>query len=78
MSNLIPILSRCGQDATGPANLALSAVFTVGFAGLIAGPAALGFVAHLFSVKVAFRIVCIALAVFALSCSTVSERLASD
>lgn len=79
MSNLIPILfTLTGRTRRMPANLALSAVFTVGYAGLIAGPAALGFVAHLFSVKVAFWIVCIGLATFALSCSKVSRRLISD
>ena len=79
MSNLIPILfTLAGQTRRMPANLALSAVFTVGYTGLIARPAALGFVAHLFSVKVAFWIVCIGLAIFAVSCTKVSERLASN
>ncbi|WP_271022274.1 hypothetical protein [Rhizobium sp. RCAM05973] len=58
-----------------PANLALSAVFTVGYAGIIAGPAAIGFVAHAASLQSAFWILCGAVAIIAITARAVAARI---
>jgi len=42
-----------------PPNLALAAISGIGYAGILAGPALIGFIAHLTSLLVAFG--CIAL-----------------
>lgn len=76
ISNLIPILfTLTGKTRSMPANLALASVLTVGYAGIIAGPAAVGFVAHLFTLQVAFWILCAAVAVIAASSRTVVSKL---
>lgn len=76
ISNLIPILfTLTGKTKSMPANLALASVFTVGYVGIIAGPAAVGFVAHLFSLQIAFVILCLAVAVIAASARTVVSKL---
>lgn len=76
ISNLIPILfTLTGKTRSMPANLALSSVFTVGYVGIIAGPAAIGFVAHATSLQTAFWILCFAVAVIAASARSVLARL---
>jgi len=76
ISNLIPILfTLTGKTRSMPANLALSSVFTVGYVGIIAGPAAIGFVAHATSLQTAFWILCFAVAVIAASARSVISRL---
>jgi hypothetical protein len=37
-----------------PGNVAVPAITTLGYAGILAGPAAIGFVSHLSSLSVAF------------------------
>ena len=46
-SNVVPVLySALGRQRAMPANLAVTAVTTLGYAGILAGPAGIGFVAH--------------------------------
>jgi MFS family permease len=54
-SNVVPVLfRRCGSvPGTSPA-MAVAALTTVGYAGQLMGPAAVGFVAHLSSLPAAF------------------------
>lgn len=76
ISNLIPILfTLTGKTRSMPANLALSSVFTVGYVGIIAGPAAIGFLAQATSLQTAFWILCFAVAIVAASARSVVARL---
>jgi predicted MFS family arabinose efflux permease len=54
-SNLVPVLfSQAGRQTVMPVGLAVAAVTTVGYAGILAGPAAIGFVSHLTDLPTAF------------------------
>ncbi len=54
-SNIVPILfTAAGNQKAMPASLAIAAITTIGYAGILAGPALIGFVAHLSSLKLAF------------------------
>jgi hypothetical protein len=43
-----------GRQTVMPGNVAVPAITTLGYAGILAGPAAIGFVSHLSSLSVAF------------------------
>ncbi|WP_230411500.1 MFS transporter [Collimonas humicola] len=54
-SNIVPILfSAAGNQGAMPASLAIAAITTIGYAGILAGPALIGFVAHASSLNSAF------------------------
>ncbi|NHZ63868.1 MFS transporter [Massilia genomosp. 1] len=54
-SNIVPILfTAAGSQRAMPASLAIGAITTLGYAGILAGPAAIGLVAHASSLPVAF------------------------
>lgn len=54
-SNVVPILfTAAGNQSAMPASLAIAAVTTLGYAGILAGPAMIGFVAHASSLTLAF------------------------
>jgi len=54
-SNIVPILfTAAGGQQDMPASLAISAVTTIGYAGILTGPALIGFVAHASSLHIAF------------------------
>jgi predicted MFS family arabinose efflux permease len=54
-SNIVPILfSAAGRQRVMPASLAIGAITTLGYAGILAGPALIGFVAHAASLNLAF------------------------
>ena len=54
-SNIVPILfTAAGRQKDMPSGLAISAVTTIGYAGILAGPALIGFVAHASSLHMAF------------------------
>ena len=60
-SNIVPVLfSAAGRQQDMPASLAISAITTIGYAGILAGPALIGLVAHTASLQLAF---------FALACA---------
>ncbi|MDQ0122126.1 MFS family permease [Pseudomonas lini] len=55
VANIVPILFRAALNQHDvPSAQALSAVATVGYLGVLMGPAAIGFVSHATSIKVAF------------------------
>ncbi len=57
-SNLVPIMfSAAGNQKTMPANLAIASVTTLGYAGILAGPALVGFIAQIFSLSIALSFV---------------------
>jgi hypothetical protein len=54
-SNIAPILvTAAGGQQDMPPAAAISAVTTLGYAGILAGPALIGFVAHISSLHMAF------------------------
>ncbi|SDG17303.1 MULTISPECIES: MFS transporter [unclassified Duganella] len=54
-SNVVPILfTAAGNQRAMPASLAIAAVTTLGYTGILAGPAMIGFVAHASSLSLAF------------------------
>ncbi|WP_407642429.1 MFS transporter [Arboricoccus pini] len=60
-ANIVPVLfTAAGNQSVMPANQALAAVTTVGYAGVLVGPAVIGFIAQASSLRTAFA--CIALA----------------
>jgi MFS family permease len=57
-SNIVPVLfSSAGRQTAMPENVAVPAITTLGYAGMLVGPAAIGFVAHAASLSAAFLIV---------------------
>ena len=74
-SNIVPVLfTRAGSQTAMPASLAVPAMTTMGYAGLLAGPALIGFTAHATSLLVAFGL----LAALMLIAAVIARRLASD
>lgn len=56
-ANIVPVLfSAVGRQTVMAENVAVPATMTLGYAGILAGPAAIGLVAHLSSLSVAFLI----------------------
>lgn len=54
-SNIVPVLfSLAGRQTVMPPALAIAAVTTTGYAGILAGPALIGFASHLTSLPIAF------------------------
>lgn len=67
-SNIVPVLfSAAGGTRDMPPGLAITAISTLGYLGLLAGPALIGFVAHLTSLTAAFALLSAALLVVAAS-----------
>jgi MFS family permease len=72
-ANIVPILfTSAGRQTAMPASLAVPAMTTMAYAGLLAGPAGIGFVAHASSLTVAFLLLAVLLVVVAI----VGRRLA--
>ena len=73
-ANIVPVLfSAVGRQHAMPANLAIGAVTTLGYAGILAGPAGIGFVAHAAGLPTAFLGVAALLLVVA-ACSSAVTR----
>ncbi|HEY9104539.1 MFS transporter [Chitinimonas sp.] len=54
-SNIVPILfTAAGAQTAMPASLAVAAITTLGYTGILAGPALIGFIAHASSLNAAF------------------------
>jgi len=61
-SNIVPVCySAVGRQRTMTENVAVPAITTLGYGGILVGPAAIGFVAHLSSLELAFMIIAIML-----------------
>ena len=66
--NIVPVLfSAVGRQSAMPENVAVPAITTLGYAGILAGPAGIGFVAHMTSLPTAFLILAAMLIAVALS-----------
>ncbi|QHM74852.1 Inner membrane protein YbjJ [Mixta theicola] len=73
-ANTVPILfSAAGRQTAMPVNLAISAMTTIGYAGILAGPALIGFVAHGFSLVTAFAAIVVLLVAVAASARLVTR-----
>ena len=73
-SNLIPLLlSLSSRQKVMPVNLAVAATTTLGFLGVLAGPALMGFVAHVTSLYAVFGIVLVLMLVVSLVASTLKR-----
>jgi predicted MFS family arabinose efflux permease len=71
-SNIVPILfSAAGRQQIMPPPLAVAAVTTIGYAGVLAGPALIGFVAQAASLTTAFWLLMVALAAAPLTAGAV-------
>ncbi|HWA81578.1 MAG TPA: MFS transporter, partial [Acetobacteraceae bacterium] len=67
-ANLVPILiTLAGGQKDMAEHVAVPAVSTLGYAGMLAGPAAIGFLAHAASLSAAFLVVALLLLGVALS-----------
>jgi fucose permease len=67
-SNVVPVLfSAAGRTRAMPASLAVTAVTTLGYLGILAGPALIGFVAHLTELRAAFYLLVAAMLFIAAS-----------
>ena len=74
-SNIVPVLfRRCGSVPGTSAAMAVAALTTVGYAGQLMGPAAVGFVAHLASLPAAFWLLAALMVVVPLSANKVVGR----
>lgn len=66
-ANIVPIMfSAIGRQTSMPQVVAVPAISTLGYMGVLAGPASIGFVAHYSSLPVAFMLVALLLLVVAL------------
>lgn len=67
-SNLVPVLfTAAGNQTAMPMGLAIAAVVSMGYAGLLAGPAAIGSIAEQSSLHVSFGVVALGLLALAVS-----------
>lgn len=73
-SNIVPVLfRRAGSQSAMPVSLAVAAITTVGYAGILVGPAAVGFVAKAVSLPTAFWMLAGLLCVVTLTARTVTK-----
>lgn len=61
-SNIVPVLfTAVGRQTVMPENVAVPAITTLGYVGILAGPAGIGFIAHASSLSVAFLVMALML-----------------
>ena len=73
-SNIVPVLfRRAGSQETMPPALAIGAITTMGYAGILAGPAVIGFVAHGVGLSAAFWMLASLLCLVPLSAAVVTK-----
>lgn len=78
-SNIVPVLfTAAGSQRDMPASLAVSAISTIGYAGILAGPGVIGFVAHAIGLHWAFAALACGMLVVALSGSSVAPAAGGD
>jgi predicted MFS family arabinose efflux permease len=74
-SNLVPVLfRRAGEQTAMPTGLAVAAVTTTGYAGILVGPAGMGFVANVIGLPAAFWLLAALTATVALSAKAVTAK----
>ena len=61
-STIVPVLfTSIGRQSVMPESLAVPAITTLGYDGILVGPAVIGFIAHLLSLSAAFLILAVLL-----------------
>jgi hypothetical protein len=74
-SNIVPVLfTAAGSQTRMPASLAIAAVTTLGYAGILVGPAAIGFIVQHWSLSTAFVLVAGSLIFVAVSWPLAARR----
>jgi predicted MFS family arabinose efflux permease len=74
-SNVVPVLfTAAGRQTAMPTNLAVAAVTTVGYAGILTGPALIGFVARVSSLPIALLIVALMVSSVAVCAKSVTAE----
>lgn len=74
-ANIVPVLFRkAGAQNAMPAALAIGAITTAGYAGILAGPAGIGFVAHALGLPAAFWLVAALVCLVPLTAHVVAGR----
>ena len=67
-SNIVPVLyTAVGKQNVMPESIAVPAITTLGYAGILAGPALIGFIAHGSSLSIAFGLIALLLLAVAAS-----------
>jgi MFS family permease len=73
-SNIVPVLfRRAGSQKIMPAALAVAAATTIGYAGMLLGPAVMGFVADLWSLPVSFWMLAVMMCAVPLAARAVTK-----
>ncbi|BCM90511.1 inner membrane protein YbjJ [Abditibacteriota bacterium] len=74
-SNIVPVLfTEAGRQKAMPVGLALSAITTIGYTGILTGPASIGFVAHAASLSLSMGLVALSILAVPLSATKVMAR----
>jgi predicted MFS family arabinose efflux permease len=74
-SNVVPVLIRgAGTQRAMPAGLAVAAITTIGYLGILAGPAAIGFLASMVGLSGAFWLLALLLSTVILSARAVTPE----
>lgn len=74
-SNLVPVLfRRAGSQTVMPTGLAVASITTAGYAGVLLGPAGIGFVAKIAGLASAFAMLAVLMAVVTLSARIVTAK----
>ncbi|WP_284389557.1 MFS transporter [Devosia yakushimensis] len=74
-SNIVPVFfTAAGEQKRMPQSLAIAAITTMGYAGILVGPAAIGFVGQHWSLATGFILVAIGLAFVAITGPIASRR----
>jgi predicted MFS family arabinose efflux permease len=74
-SNIVPVLfTAAGRQARMPPSHAIAAITTIGYSGMLAGPAVIGFVAQHWSLSAAFVILAAGMSFVAVSWPFASRR----
>jgi predicted MFS family arabinose efflux permease len=75
-SNLVPVLfTQAGQQKAMPAGVAIAAITTIGYVGILLGPAVIGFIAHASSLSLALGLVALSLLAVPLAAKTVMSQV---
>lgn len=73
-SNIVPVLFRlAGSQRAMPSGLAIAAISTVGYAGVLIGPAGIGFVAHHLGLAMSFALLAILMVFVPLSARAITK-----
>ena len=78
-ANVVPILySAAGANKSMPSEHAIAATATLGYAGTLAGPAAIGFIAHGVGLTAAFGLLAVLLVIVSVASNIVPRHAQSD